>query len=162
MWEVIALHHSGGKVGMPKLNGQSGTYAANEGISIQSIATAAAQAKAVARQALLARHIQLADVVGPEAQQTFHHGILTLSQRGGHNAQPVAVHREAADRDRRSLCCRHLRAGSNLRALPRLCLHSLEVWLPGMAREYQSSSGHPRASVVQPFVDLVLAGTCLR
>jgi len=37
-WEVIALHHRGGKMGMPMLNGVAGTYAANEGISIQSIA----------------------------------------------------------------------------------------------------------------------------
>jgi lysozyme family protein/S1-C subfamily serine protease len=37
-WEVIALHHRGGKMGMPKLNGEPGTYAANEGISIGSIA----------------------------------------------------------------------------------------------------------------------------
>lgn len=36
-WQVIALHHKGGKVGMPKLNGATGTYGANEGISIQSI-----------------------------------------------------------------------------------------------------------------------------
>ena len=42
-WEVIALHHSGGKVGVPKLNGQSGTYAANEGIWVQSILAAVAQ-----------------------------------------------------------------------------------------------------------------------
>lgn len=43
LWEVIALHHSGGKLGMPKLNGQAGTYAANEGIWVQSIAAALAQ-----------------------------------------------------------------------------------------------------------------------
>lgn len=36
-WEVIALHHKGGKLGMPKLNGVEGTYAANEGIAMQSI-----------------------------------------------------------------------------------------------------------------------------
>lgn len=40
MWEVIALHHSGGKLGMPRLNGLEGTYAANEGIWIQSIVAA--------------------------------------------------------------------------------------------------------------------------
>jgi hypothetical protein len=43
LWEVIALHHSGGKLGMPKLNGQAGTYAANEGIWLQSIVAAMAQ-----------------------------------------------------------------------------------------------------------------------
>jgi V8-like Glu-specific endopeptidase len=37
LWEVIALHHKGGKLGMPKLNGKEGTYAANEGISLESI-----------------------------------------------------------------------------------------------------------------------------
>lgn len=42
-WAVIALHHSGGKLGMPMLNGQPGTYAANEGISIQSIRDAIAE-----------------------------------------------------------------------------------------------------------------------
>lgn len=40
LWEVTALHHKGGKVGMPRLNGQAGTYAANEGVSIQSIRAA--------------------------------------------------------------------------------------------------------------------------
>lgn len=38
LWEVIALHHKGGKTGMPRLNGGTGTYAANEGIWLQSIA----------------------------------------------------------------------------------------------------------------------------
>jgi V8-like Glu-specific endopeptidase len=38
LWQVIALHHKGGKAGMPKLNGAVGTYGANEGVSIQSIA----------------------------------------------------------------------------------------------------------------------------
>ena len=37
LWEVIALHHKGGKIGMPRLNGKDGTYAANEGISMLSI-----------------------------------------------------------------------------------------------------------------------------
>lgn len=39
-WEVIALHHKGGKDGMPMLNGKPGTYAANEGVSMQSIVAA--------------------------------------------------------------------------------------------------------------------------
>jgi Trypsin-like peptidase domain/MAP3K TRAFs-binding domain len=37
LWEVIALHHRGGKIGMPRLNGLAGEYAANEGIGIGSI-----------------------------------------------------------------------------------------------------------------------------
>jgi hypothetical protein len=37
LWEVIALHHKGGKIGMPKLNGLPGEYAANEGIGVQCI-----------------------------------------------------------------------------------------------------------------------------
>jgi hypothetical protein len=41
-WQVIALHHKGGKMGMPLLNGKDGTYAANEGISIHSIIEAMA------------------------------------------------------------------------------------------------------------------------
>ncbi|HXV83033.1 MAG TPA: TRAFs-binding domain-containing protein [Candidatus Binatia bacterium] len=40
LWQVVALHHKGGKIGMAKLNGKEGTYGANEGISIQSIAAA--------------------------------------------------------------------------------------------------------------------------
>jgi tetratricopeptide (TPR) repeat protein len=40
LWQVIALHHKGGKLGMPRLNGKPGTYGANEGISIQSIIAA--------------------------------------------------------------------------------------------------------------------------
>jgi hypothetical protein len=44
LWEVIALHHAGGKLGMPRLNGQAGSYGANEGISIQSIVAAMAAA----------------------------------------------------------------------------------------------------------------------
>jgi tetratricopeptide (TPR) repeat protein len=39
-WEVIALHHKGGKTGMPKLNGVQGSYAANEGIAMESLLTA--------------------------------------------------------------------------------------------------------------------------
>lgn len=49
LWEVIALHHKGGKLGMPKLNGKDGTYAANEGIAIQSIGAALSAGRAVAR-----------------------------------------------------------------------------------------------------------------
>ena len=37
LWEVIALHHKGGRLGMPRLNGASGSHAANEGISLHSI-----------------------------------------------------------------------------------------------------------------------------
>lgn len=40
LWQVIALHHAGGKIGMPKLNGRSGSYGANEGISMASIVAA--------------------------------------------------------------------------------------------------------------------------
>lgn len=40
LWQVIALHHKGGNPGMPRLNGKGGTYAANEGIAIQSIVAA--------------------------------------------------------------------------------------------------------------------------
>jgi lysozyme family protein len=36
-WQLIALHHMGGKAGMARLNGTPGTYAANEGIWIHSI-----------------------------------------------------------------------------------------------------------------------------
>ncbi len=36
-WQVIALHHKGGKRGIPRLNGLEGTYAANEGIALASI-----------------------------------------------------------------------------------------------------------------------------
>ena len=44
-WEVIALHHMGGELGMPRLNGEDGTYAANEGIAIRSIVEAIAGGK---------------------------------------------------------------------------------------------------------------------
>ena len=40
LWQVIALHHAGGKIGMPKLNGKAGSYGANEGISMASIIAA--------------------------------------------------------------------------------------------------------------------------
>ncbi|HRO59285.1 MAG TPA: serine protease, partial [Burkholderiaceae bacterium] len=39
-WEVIALHHLGGQIGMSRLNGEPGTYGANEGIAIDSIVAA--------------------------------------------------------------------------------------------------------------------------
>lgn len=44
-WEVVALHHAGGDY-VRRLNGEAGTYAANEGVWIQSIA-AALRARAV-------------------------------------------------------------------------------------------------------------------
>ena len=37
-WEGVALHHAGGE--LSRLNGQSGTYSANEGISLQSMVAA--------------------------------------------------------------------------------------------------------------------------
>ena len=46
LWEVVALHHNGGKIGMPRLNGKAGTYAANEGIAIGSIRPAVAESGA--------------------------------------------------------------------------------------------------------------------
>ncbi|MEO8122679.1 MAG: serine protease [Burkholderiales bacterium] len=39
-WKVIALHHKGGKFGMPRLNGQPGTYAANEGLALATLVAA--------------------------------------------------------------------------------------------------------------------------
>ena len=48
LWEVIALHHKGGQIGMPKLNGEAGSYGANEGIAIGSIRTAVAESGASA------------------------------------------------------------------------------------------------------------------
>ena len=41
-WQVIALHHMGAQADMPRLNGKHGSYAANEGIGIQSIRNAVA------------------------------------------------------------------------------------------------------------------------
>ena len=40
-WQVIALHHKGGKFGMPRLNGQPGSYAANEGLAMSALTAAA-------------------------------------------------------------------------------------------------------------------------
>ena len=40
LWQAIALHHMGGKGGMSRLNGEDGSYAANEGISIGCIVEA--------------------------------------------------------------------------------------------------------------------------
>lgn len=40
-WRVIALHHSGGKMGMRRLNGAAGTYAANEGLALGPLLRAA-------------------------------------------------------------------------------------------------------------------------
>lgn len=45
-WAVIALHHMGGELGMPHLNGEAGAYAANEGISMQCIAEAIRKSRA--------------------------------------------------------------------------------------------------------------------
>jgi hypothetical protein len=43
-WQVIALHHLGGKLGMPRLNGAPGSYGANEGLALRTLAAAAAAA----------------------------------------------------------------------------------------------------------------------
>ncbi len=43
-WELIALHHMGGQLGMPRLNGEPGTYGANEGISLGCIIEAISMA----------------------------------------------------------------------------------------------------------------------
>jgi len=40
LWQVIGLHHFGGKLGVHRLNGKEGTYGANEGIAMQSIVAA--------------------------------------------------------------------------------------------------------------------------
>ncbi len=42
-WKVVALHHAGDAEAMPKLNGQQGSWPANEGVAIQSIIAAARQ-----------------------------------------------------------------------------------------------------------------------
>ncbi len=42
-WKVVALHHAGDATAMPKLNGQQGSWPANQGIAIQSIIAAARQ-----------------------------------------------------------------------------------------------------------------------
>ena len=34
LWEVVALHHKGGAMGMPRLNGKEGSYGANEGLAL--------------------------------------------------------------------------------------------------------------------------------
>ena len=39
-WRVIALHHMGGKFGMPRLNGAAGNYAANEGLAMRTLVAA--------------------------------------------------------------------------------------------------------------------------
>ncbi len=44
-WKVIALHHKGGRFGMPRLNGLAGNYAANEGLAMSTLV---ATARAVA------------------------------------------------------------------------------------------------------------------
>jgi hypothetical protein len=41
-WRLIALHHAG-KSDLPKLNGKSGTYEANEGTNVLAIAEAIKQ-----------------------------------------------------------------------------------------------------------------------
>ena len=50
-WSVVALHHSGGQMGTPRLNGATGTYAANEGLAMSALREAA-------RAALQARGTQ--------------------------------------------------------------------------------------------------------
>jgi len=43
-WKLVGLHHAGGEA-LPKLNGEPGTYEANEGITISAIAAAMAARK---------------------------------------------------------------------------------------------------------------------
>ena len=50
-WQVIAVHHKGGRTGMPRLNGIPGTYGANEAISVASIAAAVKKERAAAAAA---------------------------------------------------------------------------------------------------------------
>lgn len=45
-WQVIALHHKGGRFGMPCLNGRPGQYAANEGLALATLVAAAKAALA--------------------------------------------------------------------------------------------------------------------
>lgn len=49
-WSVIALHHSGGQMGMPRLNGVDGTYAANEGLALGPLLAAARAAIMAGKQ----------------------------------------------------------------------------------------------------------------
>ena len=42
LWEVVALHHKGGTMGMPLLNGKQGSYAANEGLALAAMQAEAA------------------------------------------------------------------------------------------------------------------------
>jgi Trypsin-like peptidase domain/MAP3K TRAFs-binding domain len=44
LWEVVALHHKGGSMGVPKLNGRQGSYAANEGLALDAMRAEAARA----------------------------------------------------------------------------------------------------------------------
>ena len=50
-WNVIALHHRGGKFGMPRLNGLEGTYAANEGLAMATLIPAVHAALGAAPEA---------------------------------------------------------------------------------------------------------------
>jgi hypothetical protein len=40
LWQIIGLHHMGGKLGVRKLKGKPGSYGASEGIAIQPIIAA--------------------------------------------------------------------------------------------------------------------------
>ncbi len=50
-WQVIALHHKGGRFGMPRLNGLAGSYAANEGLAMTTLVTAVKASPAAAAAA---------------------------------------------------------------------------------------------------------------